>query len=384
MLDRNLRSPFADADIAAENPRMTILLYLKSTLPRPHPGKMLFLLLLAISACRNASPPPERAFYCWQTSLRLSAEQRFFLDSLSCKKLYVKVLDVGKDPASGNIEPLARLEMSDSTGLDGRELVPVVFMTNEVFQKLSPEKVEWLAEKVGHWKVGYGHAAEWQIDCDWTAGSRQAYFSFLENLKRQLPPGCRLSATVRLHQFKFPDETGVPPVDRGMLMLYNTGDLEHWQAGNSIFSTTDAGKYLSKGQHYPLPLDLALPGFSWTLAYREGTLWKIITGLAPGEMARDTAFFTALAPIAENGVGERGCTRFAVRKGTFRQGYYLRPGDLLRCETVPPDLLKEAATLAGKLDWEEGHTLALFALDSAMIRAYPLQLLDSVWKDFGK
>src|SRR5690606_32452956 len=159
-----------------------------------------------------------------------------------------------------------------------------------------------------------------------------AFFLFLKKIKERLPAGVRLSATIRLHQYKFPDKTGVPPVERGMLMFYNTGDIENPEAGNSIFQTDDARKYLvGAPENYPLPLDLALPVFSWALVFRDGELWKIIPEMPDHELA-DTMRFEAIRN--PQSVIRNLPSIFRIRKGTFIAGHYLRPGDLLKVEAI--------------------------------------------------
>ena len=319
-------------------------------------------ILLQVFSCKKTAPAPVvPAFYYWQTSLSLPNAQRQYLRETACKKLYVKILDVGLEDGSGAIIPYAQLETTDTSGIEDFSIVPVVFITNAVFYHISKEKTAELATEIASaWqriaaKAHFNPVQEFQIDCDWTAGTRAAFFAFLETLRAQLPAPIHLSATIRLHQYKFPDQTGVPPVDRGMLMCYNTGDVDNFETKNSIFDPNDAQKYLLGGSgHYPLPLDLALPVFSWTLVYRDETLWKII----PGENAQ-----------IPSGI---------LEKGTFLAGHYLRPGDLLRRESVSPKLLYEAAQLAANADLADDATLAFFHLDNATLLDYPVQLIDSV------
>lgn len=334
------------------------------------------------------------AFYHWQTRLALPPAGRSCLDSLGCKKLYLKVLDVGRDPATGEIQPYSRLEIADTSGLSNFEKVPVVFITNAVFQNISTEKIDWLAGKVAEvlgpavapgdtpatdpWSVlrNPAGAAEVQFDCDWTASTREAFFLFLKKIKQRLPENVRLGATIRLHQYKFPDKTGVPPVDRGMLMFYNTGDIENVGAGNSIFQPEDALKYLKGAPAaYPLPLDLALPLFSWGLVFRDGELWKIVSEVSEPDLSDTSKYEKNQNYKALSGTGQ---LTFIIRKGTFLSGHYLRPGDLLRLESVPPELLLEAARLAAQTDLASDAAVAFFHLDSASVRRYPVQLLDSV------
>ncbi|HND87799.1 MAG TPA: hypothetical protein PK971_05710, partial [Saprospiraceae bacterium] len=208
-------------------------------------------LSLLLAAC---SGQPERglrpAFYSWQTTLGVPLTTRQYLDSLGCRTLCVKVLDVGRDPLSAQVTRYAQLRVADTAGLGGLGVVPTVFITNEVFRHSSPqERAAWvgpMAAALRPWLLRSGQeGGELQFDCDWTASTREAYFSFLREMRAALPRGSTLSATVRLHQYKFPDQTGVPPVERGMLMLYNTGDIDQPVLRNSIFDAADARKYLA-------------------------------------------------------------------------------------------------------------------------------------------
>lgn len=315
------------------------------------------------------------AFYHWQTIFEMTAEENDYLDSVGCKKLYVKVLDVGLNAASGAVEPYSRLEMKDTSGLRRYEIVPVIFITNAVFKKTGPEKTDWLVEKIAGSLAAFPFektVREVQFDCDWTASTREAFFLFLKKMKKALPEK-RLSATIRLHQYKFPQQTGVPPVARGMLMFYNTGDIESETTENSILNLRDAEKYVHGAPaQYPLPLDLALPVFSWTLVYREGEFWKIINGVPPD--LRDTARFETFSSDP---------THLQVKKGTFLSGHYLRPGDRLRVETISEDLLLEAAGLAARTDLAEDATLAFFHLDTAAIRNFSPKLMHTVCQKTG-
>lgn len=301
------------------------------------------------------------AFYYWQTNLNLSNEQLTYLGKLRCKKLYVKIADIGLEEGSGEVVPYTQLSIGDSVRLEKFEVARVVFITNEVFRKIKPEKISWLADKLSelndryHFPNDSAGSYEFQVDCDWTESTRESFFHFLNELKGRLPQQASLSATIRLHQYKFPDRTGVPPVDRGMLMCYNTGDIDSPGESNSILDLEDAKKYL-QGKHraYPLPLDVALPVFSWTLVYRDEELWKIIPG-----------------SVNDASEGE-------LTAGTYQSGHYLRPGDFLRRETISADLLKDAVRLAASATLADDATLAFFALDKTTLSAYPVQLIDDV------
>jgi hypothetical protein len=322
-------------------------------------------LLVLGFGCTSGSRQTTPAFYYWQTTFRLSSGQRDLLDSLACRRLYVKFLDIGIQPETGTVGPLSLLDMADTAGIAGKTIIPCVFITNNVFGQNSPARTDWLAVRtiealnsVGRQFAPDGfHPTEVQFDCDWTASTRAPYFAYLQAVRAQLGPGVRISATIRLHQYKQPDRTGVPPVDRGMLMFYNTGDIDDPVDSNSIFQPRQALKFLRGAPaRYPLPLDVVLPVFSWGLVYRDDALWKIIPGLHEKAL-RDTALFVPGA-------------QYAVKKGTFLSGHFLRPGDMIRLESVSPALLDQAAGLAAGTSLAPDAVVGFYHLDTAMVGRY--------------
>ena len=98
---------------------------------------------------------------------------------------------------------------------------------------------------------------EIQIDCDYTINSLPTYYQFLKEVKEAW--GQQLSTTIRLHQLSMK----APPVDYGVLMLYNTGDPRKWTERNPILDIRDVSPYLKRLDRYPLPLAAAYPVFSW-------------------------------------------------------------------------------------------------------------------------
>ncbi len=309
----------------------------------------IFTLIFSLSACQTLKEGvPQIAFFHWKNRLALTPAEVALLDSTGCRTLYVKFLDVARE-AGGPIRPYALLEVADTAGLSGRCVVPCVFLTNSVFVGLSAAEVEALAQKVSQALADVGRQfpqpvfSEVQLDCDWTERTRQPFFLFLKKLKPLLPPQTRLSATIRLHQYKFPNRTGVPPVERGLLMLYNTGDIQDPDEDNSIFSPEDALRYVEGAPaRYPLPLDVALPAFGWTLVYRDGHLWKI-------------------GP----------------------EGYEPPPYDgeqRVRTEVADTALLRQAAQVAGRVRLAPDGRVAFFRLDSLTTRRYSADFLRDVAK----
>ena len=325
----------------------------------------------ALFSCQAPKQPVQPAFFHWQNRLALAPSETALLDSLQCRTLYVKFLDIAKD-ADGVIRPYSLLAVGDTAGLAGRTIAPCVFITNNVFQQISEEKLDWLAQKTAtaiadimeqfphSTTQPLNHSTEIQFDCDWTESTRAAFFSFLKKTRPLLPSGTRLSATIRLHQYKFPDRTGVPPADRGLLMLYNTGDIHDPDEPNSIFQTEAAEKYLyGAPPEYPLPLDVALPAFSWALIYRDGELWKIVPRLEQPTQNSKLKTQNPGLPL-------------------------LRPDDLVRYETVDTSLLRQAATLAACIRLAPDARVAFFHLDTSTVRRYPAGFLLSLCKTIDR
>ncbi|MCB0521993.1 MAG: hypothetical protein H6577_00235 [Lewinellaceae bacterium] len=344
-------------------------------------------LLVVYGGC--GKPPVERhivpAFYHWQTGLEITLAERLFLDSMGVEKLYVKFFDVDWDDASRQPVPLAPVEI-DTTRLGSLEIVPTVFITNRTLLNVKLEEVPVLARRVFD-KIASlaqplqtSHPAilqSFQFDCDWTESTREKFFAFLVHFrailnapnpkpKTQIP---ELTATIRLHQLKFFEKTGVPPVDKGMLMFYNMGDLEDWQTENSILDITTAKKYLTPNK-YPLPLDVALPLFHWGVVFREGKLARLINDLSEADL-QDTTYF---ALTAHN--------RYEIRQSTYMQGQYLYKGDQVRLEGISVKELEQSVALLNNVCNQQEMEIAFYHLDTGTVKVFPANILQQVLEGF--
>lgn len=272
----------------------------------------------------NKVTPPQTTFYHWQTRLAPDATARALLANYHCDRLYVKAFDVAW--TNGQPEPTALIELADTAGLP--PLVPVVFITNEVFLRSAGQGLETLADEV---LVLVGELIgeefpELQIDCDWTARTQVPYFAFLQALQRRLEERT-LSCTVRLHQYRDVRTQGVPPVDRATLMAYNVGDLNDWATENSIVDTNIVSQYLARTAPYPLQLDLGVAVYDWAAVYRYDELAYLINEPDLEELA-DTSRFRQLTE-----------TRYQVTRSTYLDGIYLYTGDQLRHEVAAPEFV---------------------------------------------
>lgn len=339
-----------------------------------------FLLLMSslVSACQGSKTEKETvkpAFYHWKTVFDPDSTQWAYLDTLQARNLYVKFFDI--DRGDSFPVPQATIVWRDDAPANV-SIIPCVFITNRTFYGLEAKQVSALAEKVGQkittlWQQTGRETLpqEVQIDCDWTEGTREAYFSFLRSLARYVPSETRLSATIRLHQAKFPDRTGVPPVDRGMLMFYNIGEVSEPGESNSILNLPAARKYLTDYTAYPLPLDLALPLFHWGVLFREGRMIRLINQLEASDLT-DTTRFRLL-----------DTNLYEVKKSTYLNGQYLYQSDQLRLEGVELESLRAISQLIHQNFASSNYKLAFYHLDSETIKKIPHDSLKTIIRVFS-
>ena len=336
------------------------------------------LLVWLITACqRSERPVPSRAFYYWRTTFELTPTERRALVQLHVDKLYVRAFDVA--PGSGDTPTfLGVLRQAPQQMLPpGVELVPVVFLKNQVFADGKPGAERALAERVWNEATKVGKALgggsafnELQLDCDWTDSTQARFFAFVRALRQVSTAGTRLSATIRLHQVKFRERTGVPPVDSGMLMFYNMGRFSGDPTERSIFDAAAAERYLARLDDYPLPLDAALPIWSWTLQLREQEVVGLLQSTDPAELA------------ALDFVKAQPSQGFEVTRTTFLHGSLLRQGDVLKAETLNATDLQKAATLLAKnlAPARARRTVALFDLSERNLSRHGLRTLEQAFQ----
>jgi len=295
--------------------------------------KYLYLLLVLLGACSYEDTPPEQALYCWKTQVQFSAEEADFVKNNRIERLYIRYCDVGlRDNAP---VPIAPVDI-DTLSLQGKTVIPVVYLKNEIF---NPELTEGnstyistLAHKLGDYIEQINRyyrlrVSEVQFDCDWSLSTKQAYFSMLEAFKKEYP--YQLSATIRLHQVKYREETGVPPVDYGVLMYYNMGRITATGA-NSIYDRSTALRYLGKLREYPLPLDIALPMFAWGVHSADGQVLNLVGGLTHAEAQAISTLVRTDDPDI-----------YKVAEQTYYKGRVWQAGDLIKIEEVSDAQRKE-------------------------------------------
>ena len=218
--------------------------------------------MLAVGCSRERELADVNAVYYWRTDLRLDSTERAFLQQHHIKKVYCRYFDVvmGDD---GEPRPNATMTFSDTLPR-GVELVPTVYITEDCMHKPHKGLAEKLVKRILQMNEtnDIRGVSEIQIDCDYTARSRQTYYDFLTavaNSSLFTFHFSLLSTTIRLHQLQMP----APPADYGVLMVYNTGDPRRFMERNPVLDLRDVKPYLRYLADYPLPLSAAYPVYQW-------------------------------------------------------------------------------------------------------------------------
>ena len=199
--------------------------------------------------------------YYWRTDLHLDSTERAFLKQHHINKVYCRYFDVVMSDDGTEPKPNATIAFTDTLPA-GIEFIPTVYITEDCMHKPHKDLAEKLVKRIMQMNETnhIGNVHEIQIDCDYTSKSRATYYQFLEQVRHHLSPtSYHLSTTIRLHQLSMP----VPPVDYGVLMVYNTGDPRKWQERNPILDYRDVYPYLNKLAQYQLPLAAAYPVYQW-------------------------------------------------------------------------------------------------------------------------
>lgn len=316
------------------------------------------------------------AFYYWKSQAALNSKEQSILQQ-NAGKLYVKFFDVAWNNNQQSAMPVAKVLFADSTrswlAAKKTEIVPTVFITNETMLMLdSPAvmntafQIAGLIENIQSLQLPFATIREIQIDCDWTATTRDKYFLLLQKLKQhQLLQGKILSATIRLYQCKYKLKTGVPPVDRGLLMCYNMGNLKNPLTKNSILDPEELEQYTENLNQYPLDLDIALPLFNWKVLFRKNEYAGLIQNLPTENL--DKKLLT-----------NRDGNTFRLLKDTILMGYDLHKDDMIRQEDSNfEDILRSARILKPKIRNQQ-LTLSLFHLDSITLDNYSTHEIQTI------
>lgn len=334
--------------------------------------------LLSVAAASCGGPeqsqpvhPEKNAVYYWKTTFNTDSADCNLLLRHKIGRVYMRMFDVVADiyPYDNKVEnrvvPNASIRICDprnrlAEDLAKIEFVPVVYVTLEALKAMKGHEGKLASNIVTRVRNmceynGLRHVSELQLDCDWTPSTENSFFSLCDSTRRilQTPEyGWTLSSTIRLHQLA----RKVPPVDRGVLMVYNTGSFDNPDAANSIIDADDVRPYLKRLSSYNLHLDVAYPTYSWQLLFRD----RRFAGLMANVELTDTSAFTR----------REASNVYMARRDVPYHNTVIYAGDIVRAETSSFDDIIRVKGMIEQCLSNRPHSNILYHLDFENLSKY--------------
>lgn len=321
--------------------------------------------LLVILSCQEQKQEQIRAVYFWRSADKvLSKAEKEFLVAQDVKRIYVKAFEVDFDK-NKVVSPISKNRLAVGQLGQNVEIVPTIFIRHEVFKNRNNDAIDSLANQVFRYlcNMDFGFenlgstsknaTREIQLDCDWTSTTKDAFFQFVRTFRTI--SGAKLSCTLRLYPYKYPQNMGVPPVDRVMLMCYNLLEPLNSPQKNTILDIDELKSYINKQNTYPLPIDLALPLYSWIQIYQYGKF----SGLSYD-----------LDILQTQAVRKINDLWYEVLEDTYLGEQFIRAGDRLKVEIIDKQTVESAiAVLLKHFDWKHS-TISFFHLDEYQLKSF--------------
>lgn len=327
----------------------------------------LLLIIFFMVGCKEEKHPVEAAFYYWKTNFTLTGPEKQILEELDVNKLYVRYFDI----AMKNNTPVPVMPVFFESKPPVKEIVPVVYIKNEVMLNERADLPQLAAHVVDY--IGQINrennitTREIQLDCDWTLNSKDRFLAFVNLLAEKTKD--TLSATIRLHQAKYHNRTGIPKVHKGVLMYYNMGTIAA-DSLNSIYDRNIAKRYLPSLKNYPLQLNVAVPLYAWMIHSRQNKILRLVSRIRLKDMEAQKAF----KKIDDS--------RFIVLQSGNYFGHYFKKDDEVKIESISEKDLKEmVADLRKSLKQPPGEII-FYDLDSTNINAYEKTIFKKLVNSF--
>ncbi|GAA6769035.1 hypothetical protein AAFH68_49970 [Flavobacterium sp. CGRL1] len=373
-----------------------------------------FVLLFVVLSSGNRENDHKviRSFCYWKTNLYFQEEDDSLVNKIDVKHMYVRFFDVDYNPYSKEPLPVATI-WDISFNKSNPEITPSIFITNEVVLKSDTKQLDSLAvrmakriEQIGkkmndtkadviasnivypkdYYKqkdykplnydsVRAAESAKLKvafkeilIDCDWTEKSQKNYFYLLKQIKSQFPSS-KIAATIRLWQYKYASKAGIPPVDKGLLMCYNITKPDDLLTKNSIATNEELAQYITHGD-YKLKLDIALPLYSWAVAFRGNQFKGILSDY--DQLIKDTSK-----------VKKTSDTRYVLQDDILVGQTYLRNGDEIRIEKISDsELDKMISIIKNKIQIDNQTKVTFFSFDKKYINDYGTENISNYYARF--
>ncbi len=350
--------------------------------------------IATLLACTKKHNTIIKSFCYWKTTSNSTINDSL-IKQLHLQHLYVRLFDVDWNPYTNSALPVASLHELDFASAK-INITPSIFITNNTMLLANKAQLDTLAlnisvritvllNKFAHdnaQRKGYGlnvdsilaiektnlQVNDLLIDCDWSEKSKDNYFYFLTQLQQQTP-NYKVSATIRLWQYKYYTKAGVPPVNRGLLMCYNMSSVTDYSTRNSIGTSKELKEYITHS-NYTLPLDVALPLFSWSAVFRRGEFKGILSNDI--DFKNDTLRFKKTAD-----------NNYLLTDDVLIGATYYRNGDEIRIEKITDDELNTMIdVVSNHLQIDAKTKITFFSLDEKYINDYGFKKISNYYARF--
>lgn len=336
----------------------------------------IIVIFVLISCSENRSKNVTRGVYYWRTVLDLDQNEFDWIKENDITKIYTRFFDVNWDPSTNQPLPVGSLKII-SNKLLKVEIIPTVFITNNTLLNIPDSSINDLAKNIfvkiksQAKRFSSKKIKEIQLDCDWTKKTKVKYFNLIKSIRKFCDTEeISISATIRLHQVKYFEETGVPPVDRGSLMFYNMSSVSNPNTKNSIFDEDIARKYLVNFDRYPLKLDVILPAFSWGVLFRHNRISDIINDVNFEELNDN------------DNIKQLKSNLFSVKKNFYLHERYLKKNDQIRVEEITPETTELAAKLIAPYINNDSLVVSIYHLNEEVIKNYDTGVFQNIISAF--
>lgn len=299
----------------------------------------------------------EHSYYYWRTNFSIDSVEKQALQQAEHSFLYTRFFDI--DKIKGMYQPVGIIQKNDSIQFSTKTIVPVVFITNRTFINSTEDERKQLAQFVwdGVREIGENFnlkkITEIQLDCDWTAGTRDDFFHFIDELKNISK--IDITSTLRLHQVKDKKTMGIPPVSKVYLMCYSTTSPMENSDKNSILDVQLLKNYLHKINDYPIKnITIALPNYSWGIVTNIFGKKRLIHALNTKDLNNNN-----FRKINENEI--------EVIENGFYFGHYLNKGFRIKVEEIEEKQRQEVIEFLDK-KLQTNYPIIYYHLDSKFIK----------------
>jgi hypothetical protein len=364
--------------------------------------------LIFLISC-TGDDKPNRSVFLWKSKQVLEKTDRNRIRALGITHFFVRYADVHWNPIYQIVEPVAGSDPEYFSRIP-YQITPVFFITNDVLVNSNNDNLLKLASNIASLYYGIHHefaenyadalyyqfgnysnnverplffcnidsmAKRWQnrnhsllIDCDWTVSTQEKYFSLLSEIAKLLPD-IEVQSSLRLWQYRDYKLSGVPPVDRCLLMCYSTGDPANPDEHNAIVDYQTIQEYINHS-HYPLELDIALPVYSWATLFRNRKLVGIISPMSLKELVADSSTYSRI-----------DSTHFTVKLDTVMGNTYYRYGDEVCYQGIEAnELMKISEWVDRMIDPSSNDKISLFSYDTLYFNQIGNENIKKVFRIF--